>query len=57
MDSSDELAELVNGLSLHPSETENGLSVDIDSLLRNISGLFSSIYGEHRRHLRPKTDR
>jgi hypothetical protein len=46
MDRSEELPELVNGLSLRPSETENGLSLDIDSLLRNISGLFNSIYGE-----------
>jgi hypothetical protein len=51
MDRSEELPELVNGLSLHPSETENGLSLDIDSLLRNISGLFSSIYGEYRQRL------
>jgi hypothetical protein len=51
MDRSEELPELVNGLSLHPSETETGLSGDIDSLLRKISGLFSSIYGEYRQRL------
>lgn len=45
MASSEELPELINGLSLHPSETENGLSGDIDSLLRVISNLFSAIYG------------
>jgi hypothetical protein len=54
MNRSEELPELVNGLSLHPSETENGLSGDIDSLLRNISGLFSSIYGQYTECLRSR---
>jgi chromosome segregation ATPase len=54
MDRSEELPELVNGLSLHPSEAENGLSGDIDLLLKNISGLFSSIYGEYTECLRSR---
>jgi hypothetical protein len=54
IDRSEELPELVKGLSLHPSETENGLSGDIDLLLRNISGLFSSIYGQYTECLRSR---
>jgi len=45
MDTQDELPELLNGLSLQSSTNGDGVTVDVDSLLREISSLFGSIYG------------
>jgi hypothetical protein len=45
MDKSDELPD-VNTLSLRDSGAQDDTACDIDSLLRDISNVFSSIFGE-----------
>lgn len=46
MDKENELPELVNGLSLRSPGNGDSVAEGIDSLLREISSLFSSIYGK-----------
>lgn len=56
MDRSDELPDLVNGMSLDTSKDSTDVSGRIDILLRDVSGLFSSIYGECAPSSRPDID-